>query len=145
MRFEWNPMVACAATRCLLAVPATDAAITMDPAGLPDLGPERFGSNAVGLGGELTGGAGALLGDPHFPWFGIERFCAVHPTTPGRDDAFTATWRWNVGWPSVNTIAADSAGNAFYSDIGAMPNASNAKLAARIKPGLSQALAASRL
>ncbi len=42
----------------------------------------------------------------------------------------------HVGLPWVNTIAADSAGNAFYGDIGSMPNASNAKLAACIKPGV---------
>jgi acyl-homoserine-lactone acylase len=243
------------------------------PTALPDFSPERFGSNAVGLGGDLTGGAGALLGNPHFPWFGIERFYAVHLTIPGRYDVmgasifgfplvnigfnrhlawshtvstarrfvlrelsivpsaptsyvvdgqvlamtpetvsvevvqadgsvvpvghtfwmtkygpvlvpaapaawnpvsayaltdvnlentrafgqyremgmarnldeFTAVLRRHVGLPWVNTVAADSAGNAFYGDIGSMPNASAAKLAACIKPGLSQALAASRL
>lgn len=252
---------------------SADAAPVIDPAELPDFSPERFGSNAVGLGGELTGGAGALLGNPHFPWFGIERFYAVHLTIPGRYDAmgasiygfplvnigfnrhlawshtvstarrfvlrelaivpsqptsymvdgqvvamqpetvsvdvrqadgsvarashtfwqtkygpvlvpaapaawsptrayaltdvnlensrafrqyremgtarnldeFSAVLRRHVALPWVNTIAADSAGNAFYADIGSMPNASNAKLAACIKPGLSQALAASRL
>ncbi len=51
---------------------------------LPDFSVERFGSNAVALGRELTGGSGALLGNPHFPWFGIERFYAVHLTIPGR-------------------------------------------------------------
>ena len=252
---------------------STDAAPFIDPTELPDFSPERFGSNAVGLGGELTGGAGALLGNPHFPWFGIERFYAVHLTIPGRYDAmgasiygfplvnigfnrhlawshtvstarrfvlrelaivpsqptsymvdgqvvamqpetvsvdvrqadgsvarashtfwqtkygpvlvpaapaawsptrayaltdvnlensrafrqyremgtarnldeFSAVLRRHVALPWVNTIAADSAGNAYYADIGSMPNASNAKLAACIKPGLSQALAASRL
>jgi acyl-homoserine-lactone acylase len=53
---------------------------------LPDFSVERFGSNAVALGEELTGGAGALLGNPHFPWFGIERFHGVHLTIPGRYD-----------------------------------------------------------
>ena len=256
-----------------VAVGSADAAPFIVPAELPDFSPERFGSNAVGLGGELTGGAGALLGNPHFPWFGIERFYAVHLTIPGRYDAmgasiygfplvnigfnrhlawshtvstarrfvlrelaivpsqptsymvdgqvvamqpetvsvdvrqadgsvarashtfwqtkygpvlvpaapaawsptrayaltdvnlensrafrqyremgtarnldeFSAVLRRHVALPWVNTIAADSAGNAFYADIGSMPNASNAKLAACIKPGLSQALAASRL
>jgi acyl-homoserine-lactone acylase len=245
----------------------------IDPAELPDFSVERFGSNAVGLGRDLTGGAGALLGNPHFPWFGIERFYAVHLTIPGRYDVmgasiygfplvnigfnrnlawshtvstarrfvlreltivpsrptsyvydgnavdmtpevvtvdvrqadgsvlpsnhtfwmtrfgpvlvpaapaawttvrayaltdvnlenarafrqyremgtarnldeFTAVLRRHAGLPWVNTIAADSSGNAFYGDIGSMPNASNAKLAACIKPGLSQALALSRL
>jgi len=257
------------------ADPAAEALATIDLADLPDFSPERFGSNAVGLGGDLTGGAGALLGNPHFPWFGIERFYAVHLTIPGRYDAmgasiygfplinigfnrhlawshtvstarrfvlrelslvpgqptsylvdgqplamqpetvsadvrqadgsvvpvsntfwqtkygpvvvpanaagalwspqrayaitdvnlenarafrqyrdmatarnldeFSAVLRRDVALPWVNTIAADSAGNAFYGDIGSMPNASNAKLAACTKPGFSQALAASRL
>ncbi len=255
------------------AVLADDQLPVIDPADLPDFSPERFGSNAVGLGGDLTGGAGALLGNPHFPWFGIERFYAVHLTIPGRYDAmgasifgfplinigfnrhlawshtvstarrfvlreltivpsqpttylvdgqpvsmqpetvsvdvrqadgsvaptshtfwmtkygpvlvpaagagwtssrayaltdvnlensrafrqyrematarnldeFSAVMRQHVAMPWVNTIAADSAGNTFYADIGSMPNASNAKLAACIKPGLSAALAAARL
>jgi acyl-homoserine-lactone acylase len=255
------------------AVATDEALAAIDPAELPDFSVERFGSNAVGLGRDLTGGAGALLGNPHFPWFGIERFYAVHLTIPGRYDVmgasiygfplvnigfnrnlawshtvstarrfvlreltivpskptsyvydgtvvdmqpetvtvevrqadgsvlpsshtfwqtqfgpvlvpaavaawspvrayaltdinlenarafrqyremgtarnldeFTAVLRKYAGLPWVNTIAADSAGNAFYGDIGSMPNASNAKLAACIKPGISAALAASRL
>lgn len=245
----------------------------IDPAELPAFSHERFGSNAVALGGDLTGGAGALLGNPHFPWFGIERFYAVHLTIPGRYDVmgvsiygfplvnigfnrhlawshtvstarrfvlrelaiipakptsymydgqavamqpetvtvdvrlpdgslatssqtfwqtqfgpvlvpaapagwtstrayaltdvnlensrsfrqyremgtarsldeFNAVLRKHVGLPWVNTIAADLDGNALYADLGSMPNASNAKLAACIKPGVSQALAAARL
>jgi acyl-homoserine-lactone acylase len=50
-----------------------------------------------------------------------------------------------VGLPWVNTIAADSTGAAYYADIGAIPNVSNARLAACVKPGISQALAASRV
>jgi len=262
-----------AAEPMLAAAAAGDEVAVIDPAELPDFNPERFGSNAVGLGSDLTGGAGALLGNPHFPWFGIERFYAVHLTIPGRYDAmgasiygfplvnigfnrnvawshtvstarrfvlrelaiapgqptsyvvdgqvlamqpetvsvdlrladgsvvptsrtfwqtkygpvlvpaaaaawtttrayaltdvnlentrafrqyremgtarnldeFTASLRRHAGLPWVNTIAADSAGNAFYGDIGSMPNASNAKLAACIKPGLSQLLAGARL
>ena len=251
------------------------AVAALDPAGLPDFSPERFGSNAVGLGSEFTGGAGALLGNPHFPWNGIERFYAVHLTIPGRYDAmgasiygfplvnigfnkhvawshtvstarrfilrqlsivpaaptsylvdgqvvamqpetvsaellladgsvvpvphtfwqtqfgpvlvpaaaapalwsrtsayaltdinlentrafsqyremgqarnldeFTGTLRRHAGLPWVNTIAADSGGQAFYGDIGAMPNVSNAQLLACTLPGFAQALAASRI
>ncbi|MEO5735331.1 MAG: penicillin acylase family protein [Rubrivivax sp.] len=253
---------------------AAESAIpVIDTAYLPDFDVERFGSNGVGLGGDLTGGSGALLGNPHFPWYGIERFYAVHMTIPGvydvmgasiygfplvnfgfnKDIAWTHTvstarrfilrelqiapgnptayvydgqpvamqpeavsvdvlqadgsvlatshtfWQtqfgpvmvptpsapWSTtrayamtdvnlenlrafrqyrtmgqarsidefdgilrsqaGLPWVNTIAADSGGNAYYADIGAMPNVTNAKLAACIKPGVSQALAASRL
>ena len=265
---EGTPEVMLAATQA-----ATEALPAIDPAELPDFSPERFGSNAVALGSDLTGGAGALLGNPHFPWFGIERFYAVHLTIPGRYDAmgasiygfplvsigfnrhlawshtvstarrfvlrelaivpskptayvydgktvdmvpetvtvdvrlpdgsivqsgqtfwqtqfgpvlvpaaaaawttsrayaltdvnlenarsfrqyremgtarnldeFHAVLKKHAGLPWVNTIAADLHGNALYADIGSMPNASNAKLAACIKPGVSQALAAARL
>ena len=254
---------------------AASALATLDPASLPDFSPERFGSNAVGLGSELTRGAGALLGNPHFPWNGIERFYAVHLTIPGRYDAmggsiygfplvnigfnkhvawshtvstarrfilrqlsivptaptsylldgqvvamqpetvtaelllgdgsvvpvphtfwqtqfgpvlvpaaapqalwsstsayaltdvnlenirafrqyremgqarnldeFTSSLRRHVGLPWVNTVAADSGGQAFYGDIGSMPNVSNAQLLACTLPGFAQALAASRI
>lgn len=247
--------------------------VAIDPAYLPNFDVEQFGSNGVGLGGDLTGGAGALLGNPHFPWYGIERFYAVHMTIPGVYDVMgasiygfplvnfgfnnhiawthtvstarrfilrelqiapgnptayifdgqpvamqpetvsvdvlqsdgsvlatshtfwmtqfgpvmvptpSAPWsatrayaltdvnlenlrafsqyramgqarsmaeldavlRTRAGLPWVNTIGADSAGNAYYADIGAMPNVSNALLAACVKPGVSQALAAARL
>lgn len=254
---------------------AAVAALDTAGLGLPDFSPERFGSNAVGLGSELTRGAGALLGNPHFPWYGIERFYAVHLTIPGRYDAmggsiygfplvnigfnkhlawshtvstarrfilrqlsivpasptsyvvdgqvhamtpetvtaelllgdgsvvpvphtfwqtqfgpvlvpannpaafwtptgayaitdvnlenirafrqyremgqarnldeFAATLRRHAGLPWVNTIAADSGGKAFYGDIGAMPNVSNAQLAACTLPGLAQVLATQRV
>jgi acyl-homoserine-lactone acylase len=65
----------------------------------PDFRPERFGSNGLALGSELTGGSGALLGNPHFPWFGIERFYAVHLTIPGRYDVMGASI---YGFPMVN-------------------------------------------
>ena len=263
------------ARRSTQVVEDDDALAALDPASLPDFSPQRFGSNAVGLGSELTRGAGALLGNPHFPWYGIERFYAVHLTIPGRYDAmggsiygfplvnigfnkhvawshtvstarrfilrqlsivpssptsyfvdgqvvamqpetvtaelllgdgsvvpvshtfwmtqfgpvlvpaaasqalwsttsayaltdvnlenirafrqyremgqarnldeFAATLRRYVGLPWVNTVAADSGGKAFYGDIGAMPNVSNAKLAACILPGFAQALAAARI
>ena len=262
-----------AATQVAFSQPAGAVTPEVDPATLPDFSVEHFGSNAVGLGGDLTGGSGALLGNPHFPWFGIERFYAVHLTIPGRYDVmgasifgfplvnigfnkhlawshtvstgrrfilreltiapgqptsyvydgqtvamqpetvtadvrqadgsvvpvahtfwttqfgpvlvptpvapwsrsrayaltdvnlensrafgqwremgtarnldeFSGVLRKYVGLPWVNTIAADSAGNAFYGDIGAMPNVSNAKLGTCIKAGISQALAASRI
>jgi acyl-homoserine-lactone acylase len=55
---------------------------------LPQWNVHEFGSNAVALGGDLTNdGRGALLGNPHFPWLGINRFHAVHLTIPGRYDA----------------------------------------------------------
>ncbi len=59
---------------------------------LRELDPQRFervlgdlGSNAYGLGREATeNGRGMLLGNPHFPWDGAERFYQAHLTIPGR-------------------------------------------------------------
>jgi acyl-homoserine-lactone acylase len=79
--------------------PADQAPVVIDPAELPDWSPERFGSNALALGAELTGGSGALLGNPHFPWNGIERFYAVHLTIPGRYDVMGASI---FGFPLIN-------------------------------------------
>lgn len=67
---------------------------------LPEWNVHEFGSNAVALGSELTNdGGGALLGNPHFPWFGINRFHAVHLTIPGRYDAMGSAI---YGFPLVN-------------------------------------------
>ncbi len=49
-----------------------------------------IGSNAVALGKDATRGAnaghGMLLGNPHFPWYGTERFYQSHLTIPGKLD-----------------------------------------------------------
>ena len=46
-------------------------------------------SNAYGVGAQGTGtGAGMLLGNPHWPWFGNNQFYEVHLTVPGRYDVF---------------------------------------------------------
>ena len=67
---------------------------------LPTWDVHAFGSNAVALGRDLTNdGQGALLGNPHFPWFGISRFHAVHLTIPGRYDAMGAAI---YGFPLVS-------------------------------------------
>jgi acyl-homoserine-lactone acylase len=67
---------------------------------LPQWNVHEFGSNAVALGSDLTNnGGGALLGNPHFPWFGISRFHAVHLTIPGRYDAMGSAI---YGFPLVN-------------------------------------------
>jgi acyl-homoserine-lactone acylase len=43
-----------------------------------------IGSNAYGLGSEATdNGKGVVLGNPHFPWDGPERFYQSHLTIPG--------------------------------------------------------------
>jgi acyl-homoserine-lactone acylase len=44
-----------------------------------------IGSNAVALGSQATdNGRGMLLGNPHFPWDGAERFYQAQLTIPGR-------------------------------------------------------------
>ena len=46
-----------------------------------------IGSNAVALGSAATAnGHGLLLGNPHFPWLGSERFYQAHLTIPGTLD-----------------------------------------------------------
>lgn len=46
-----------------------------------------IGSNAVALGNQATkNGHGLLLGNPHFPWIGSERFFQSHLTIPGKLD-----------------------------------------------------------
>jgi len=60
------------------------AAEVMREAGLVD---PPLGSNAWAFGRETTGtGHGMLLGNPHFPWVGVNRFWQVHLTVPGRLD-----------------------------------------------------------
>jgi len=66
---------------------------------LPSWEVHRFGSNAVALGSDLTNDGGALLGNPHFPWFGINRFHAVHLNIPGRYNMMGAAI---YGFPLVN-------------------------------------------
>ncbi|MBD2858065.1 acylase [Spongiibacter sp. KMU-158] len=47
----------------------------------------QIGSNAIALGSEATqNGRGMLLGNPHFPWNGTERFYQAHLTIPGELD-----------------------------------------------------------
>ena len=66
------------------------------PPGAPDLPglqapverspvPEGQGSNAYALGREVTkSGRGVLLGNPHYPWDGINRFTRMHMILPGK-------------------------------------------------------------
>jgi len=47
-------------------------------------GPSGYGSNAVGMGSDVTAsGKGLLLGNPHYPWQGSSRFHMIHTTIPG--------------------------------------------------------------
>jgi acyl-homoserine-lactone acylase len=51
-----------------------------------------LGSNAWAFGRETTAdGRGLLLGNPHFPWVGVNRFYEMHVTVPGQLDVMGAT------------------------------------------------------
>jgi acyl-homoserine-lactone acylase len=63
-------------------------------------GSHLLGSNAYGIGSEGTsGGRSVLLGNPHFPWQGSERWYELHLTVPGKLDAIGAGLQ---GVPVVN-------------------------------------------
>jgi acyl-homoserine-lactone acylase len=60
----------------------------------------KLGSNAVALGRDVTeNGRGMLLGNPHFPWFGPDRFYEMHLTVPGKLDVMGGSL---AGVPVVN-------------------------------------------
>jgi acyl-homoserine-lactone acylase len=64
------------------------------------LGPTQLGSNAYGIGRDAARGERALLlGNPHFPWQGSERFYEVHLTIPGKLNVIGAALQ---GVPIVN-------------------------------------------
>jgi acyl-homoserine-lactone acylase len=51
-----------------------------------------FGSNAWAFGRDTTAdGRGLLLGNPHFPWVGTNRFWQLHVTVPGQLDVMGAS------------------------------------------------------
>ncbi len=51
-----------------------------------------IGSNAWAFGKDSTAnGRGVLLGNPHFPWVGVNRFWQMHLTVPGRLDVMGAS------------------------------------------------------
>ncbi|MBI2769084.1 MAG: penicillin acylase family protein [Burkholderiales bacterium] len=52
----------------------------------------ELGSNGWAFGRNATpDGAGVLLGNPHFPWVGVNRFWQMHLTIPGKVDVMGAT------------------------------------------------------
>ncbi|KAA0275198.1 MAG: acylase [Acidobacteria bacterium] len=60
----------------------------------------RIGSNALGVGSEDSqNGNGLVLGNPHFPWRGINRFWDLHVQIPGELNAIGASL---MGFPIVN-------------------------------------------
>ncbi len=64
---------------------ALEAATAMREAGVLDA---PYGSNAWAFGKDTTAnGRGMLLGNPHFPWVGPNRFWQMHVTIPGQMDA----------------------------------------------------------
>ena len=75
----------------------------------------EFGSNGWAFGAETTGGAGVLLGNPHFPWTTTNRFWQVHQTIPGKLDVMGVTlsglpsvvigFNRNVAW--THTVSTD--------------------------------------
>jgi acyl-homoserine-lactone acylase len=64
------------------------------------LGADSLGSNAFGIGRDGANGERALvLGNPHFPWQGSERWYEIHMTIPGKLDVIGAALQ---GVPAVN-------------------------------------------
>ena len=79
-----------AAAQPLVPGPGQSGSIGDLPAGLLD--PGGLGSNAYGLGSQSTRSRrGMVLGNPHFPWQGAERFFQAHATIPGKFDAAGAS------------------------------------------------------
>jgi acyl-homoserine-lactone acylase len=79
----------------------TARAAAADPNAFTDrLGPVEMGSNAFGIGKEgVRGDRSLVLGNPHFPWEGFERWYEVHLTIPGKLDVIGAALQ---GVPAVN-------------------------------------------
>ncbi|MEZ5074118.1 MAG: penicillin acylase family protein [Solirubrobacterales bacterium] len=60
----------------------------------------RMGSNALGVGSEDSrNGNGLVLGNPHFPWRGIDRFWEFQVQVPGEINAIGASL---MGFPVIN-------------------------------------------
>ncbi|MEI8326282.1 MAG: penicillin acylase family protein [Betaproteobacteria bacterium] len=74
-------------------VDLADASQAMRDMGLLD---PPMGSNAWAFGKDTTGtGRGILLGNPHFPWVGTNRFWQMHITIPGKLDAMGVAYGLN--------------------------------------------------
>ena len=71
------------------AYAAADADTAARELGLAD---SPLGSNAWAFGSQATGSKhGLLVGNPHFPWAGANRFWQMHLTVPGRIDVMGAS------------------------------------------------------
>lgn len=70
------------------------------PADMPLTPDDRPGSNGWALGRAVTAdGRGAVVANPHFPWYGDGRFWECHLTVPGELDVYGASL---VGAPAVH-------------------------------------------
>lgn len=100
------------------AQPPGGSAPAVAPAGEPDIPGDRLGSNALAIGRDNSATEGGLiLGNPHYPWSGSERFWESHVTVPGKYHAMgAALWgmpgpilighNQNVGWS--HTVATNT-------------------------------------
>ena len=91
-----------APTASIAQAPSTIAgqslALNMDALNLPT--PSQIGSNAYAIGSNASqSGSGILLGNPHFPWQGSERFYMAHLRIPGEYDVLGASLQ---GVPIIN-------------------------------------------
>lgn len=67
--------------------PPGQQAASVGKAGLPDMAQKAgMGSNGWAFGSDATGGGGVLVGNPHFPWTGPNRFRRLHLTIKGKLD-----------------------------------------------------------
>ena len=79
------------AKKAALAVPVNLADAEQHARDIGLLDPP-LGSNAWAFGKDATGtGRGLLVGNPHFPWAGVNRFWQMHLTIPGRFDVMGAS------------------------------------------------------
>lgn len=68
---------------------AIDFSTMREAMGMPT--PEQLGSNAYAIGANASqNSSGLLLGNPHFPWMGPNRFYMSHLTIPGEYDVMGA-------------------------------------------------------
>ncbi|TAG47447.1 MAG: acylase [Betaproteobacteria bacterium] len=71
------------------AIDADEVRSAMRDIGIVD---SPYGSNAWAFGKDVTAnGSGVLLGNPHFPWVGANRFWQMHLTVPGDFDVMGAS------------------------------------------------------
>ncbi len=100
--------------------PSRDVANSLDACSvqvpLSDPRTSACGSNAFALGSDLTANRrGLLVGNPHFPWFGPNRFYQMHLTIPGELDVMGASlppfplinigFNADVAWSHTSSIS----------------------------------------